>query len=459
MITPQSSPINSIRRIFKFFDLYGQSVTLYISKKPKFSTICSGIISMGVIVIIIITFTQFISSWLNNEKMTPIPSSISYSSVELLAKNQTFEYEFNYENYDIYWYMAANPQNGTFLATKDLKKFYSYEVSYLDESNIKKKMILEPCKLDHQDIYLGLDTTQVEKDAGKTNQNRICIQSNFKMGIIPNTATSVVLFRMIEFSLYQCVNSTSNNNSCASQKDIDEIIQYTYVQTSLPKTVYDFKNPKQFQKNIYDYHYTSLDKSMNKYFLNTLTTTTLYIDDGLLNDDYRALSINFNPNIDYDPSIRNDGDPLFSFRCELLLNFQNYYLRNLKLNEIAGKLGGLINTIFLLGKLLCVAYNSVYLKFKLIKSTFLFSKFDKEKPGIFPKGRTLSMSILRNSVFGKITRNFSYCSYLFPSKKVRTFYQTGSKHLHEYLDIRKIIKRLQDLDKLKMILLKTKERC
>ena len=34
----------------------------------------------------------------------------------------------------------------------------------------------------------------------------------------------------------------------------------------------------------------------------------------------------------------------------------------------------------------------------------------------------------------------------------------GSKRLHEYLDIRKIIKRLQDLDKLKMILLTEDQR-
>ena len=36
--------------------------------------------------------------------------------------------------------------------------------------------------------------------------------------------------------------------------------------------------------------------------------------------------------------------------------------------------------------------------------------------------------------------------------------QKGSKYLYEYIDIRKIIKRLQDLDKLKMILLTEDQR-
>ena len=54
--------------------------------------------------------------------------------------------------------------------------------------------------------------------------------------------------------------------------------------------------------------------------------------------------------------------------------------------------------------------------------------------------------------------SFSFISYFFPSKQVRMFYKAGMKHLNEYLDITKIIKRLQDLDKLKMILLNDNQR-
>ena len=50
---------------------------------------------------------------------------------------------------------------------------------------------------------------------------------------------------------------------------------------------------------------------------------------------------------------------------------QVYYQRNQKLNEVAGSLGGLLNAIFLFGKVLCIAYNSLFLKFKIIKSAFL----------------------------------------------------------------------------------------
>ena len=130
-----------------------------------------------------------------------------------------------------------------------------------------------------------------------------------------------------------------------------------------------------------------------------------------------------------------------------------YYLKNLKLNEIAGSLGGLINAIFLLGKLLCITYNSIYLRFKIISSTFATaSNSKKENADIHPKGMVESQMTPKSSANSKIAKDFSYCSYLFPSKEVRRFYQMGSKYLHEYLDIRKIVTRLQDLDKLKMVL-------
>ena len=165
---------------------------------------------------------------------------------------------------------------------------------------------------------------------------------------------------------------------------------------------------------------------------------------------------NFNPNINYDPNIRKSAnDPLYTFIVQNGFTFQNYYLKNLKLNEIVGNLGGLVNAIFLLGKLLCSAYNSIYLRFKIINSTFSHSNTNKMSTSVNSKA---SISTPRNAIASKIARHFSYFGYLFPSKEVRMFYQKGSNNLHEYLDIRKIIKRLQDIDKLKIILLNENQR-
>ena len=108
--------------------------------------------------------------------------------------------------------------------------------------------------MDKQDIFLGLDQSKIDQDVGKTSKYRICIKDNYKMGVFPNVNREIVYQPKVYFSLFQCCNST-NNKSCAPQKAIDEVIKYSTVQATVPTTIFDFKNPKKTQKNVYDYRY------------------------------------------------------------------------------------------------------------------------------------------------------------------------------------------------------------
>ena len=142
--------------------------------------------------------------------------------------------------------------NGTQIPGIYLKNYFTYKITYLDENLNSKELLTEPCKIDQQDIFLGFDQTKIEQDAGKTSVYRICIKNNYKMGTFPNNTRSTVLQPYIYFSFFQCVNSTDNKNSCAAQEAIDEMIKYTTVQATVPTTLYDFKNTKKSQKNVYD---------------------------------------------------------------------------------------------------------------------------------------------------------------------------------------------------------------
>ena len=457
----KNSLVKKMQRSIKLFDLYGQNVNLFINRKPKFYTTLGGLVSICVILLIAYIFYGFILSWLKYEKMTIIPSLISNSVNELLAKNQTFEYNFNYQNYYIYWIISAVLPDGTILRTSHLKNYFNYSISYMSKEYVSEELLTEPCENSYIDTFLGLDEQTINQDVGKININRICIKNSIKMGIYPDQTISTIRNPGFTFNVYQCVNSSSNNNSCAPQEEIDEMIKITFIQTSLPNTVYDFKNYKKPQKNNYDYHYTFLDKSLVKTYYNYLTTTNLYIDDGLFSEDYNIVSTNFNPSIDYDPNVRQLGDdPLFQLIITLSFNTQNYYLRNQKINEILGNLEGLINAIFLAGKFFCMTYNSFYMRFKIVNATFTYSGSNKSNIEVNPKifSKNIAVTNRNSKMTTLIAKKFSYCAAMFPSKELRAFYKNGSKHLHEYLDIRKIIKRLQDLDKLKMILLNEEQR-
>ena len=97
----------AVKNVCKFFDLYGQNVNLFISKKPKFNSTFSGLISLGVIFVIGYAFAQFLISWINGGKMTIIPSAISWSISELLAENRTISFDFDYSNYYVYFVVTA----------------------------------------------------------------------------------------------------------------------------------------------------------------------------------------------------------------------------------------------------------------------------------------------------------------------------------------------------------------
>ena len=135
-------------------------------------------------------------------------------------------------------------------------------------------------------------------------------------------------------------------------------------------------------------------------------------------------------------------------------NFQIYYQRNQKINEIAGSLGGLLNAIFLLGKLVCFTYNAIYLRLKIIRFTFSNISPKPYNAEIFPKPKNSS----KGSISSMLPLQFVSFRGCFPTKQALAFYKKGAANLHEYLDIRNIIKRLQDVDKLKMVLLNENQR-
>ena len=285
-----------------------------------------------------------------------------------------------------------------------------------------------------------MDAETIKTDQNKTNQNRLCLQNSSILGLFADPKLQVVHQPELHFSIKPCVNSTENGNMCSSQNEINNIIKYTNIQASIPITFYDFQNAKNPQKNYYDYKFIDLDDTLSKRYKNYLIPTLLYTDYGLINDEYRLEGTTFNPDIFYDSKIRQNDDYLFDFSFMVSPNLQMYYQKNLKVNELIGSLGGIINAIFLLGKFFCSFYNSVYIKLKMIISTFRFPDY---------QNRATVTRMVSSLKYLKFTLN----DYFFHSKKLKNFYDKGSKSLNEYLDIIKIVKRMQDIDKLKMILL------
>ena len=444
-----------LKKFLKFFDLYGQNVNLYVDKNQKFYSACSGFFSILIILLLLYIFAGVIISWVNKEKVTVITSSINYGVSQLLGRNQNDEYELNFKNFNVYFMVRAILPNGSALVNEQLSRYVTYNFTYVNETLDSNPLEWEYCNNQNYDIFLGLDEEKIKSDVGVINKNRICIKNAVKMGLFPNLDVQRILQPEIHFSIYECQNYTDSSN-CASQEEIDKILKNLNVQASIPSTLYDFQNVQAPQKNFYEFQFIAMDKSMFKYYENHLVPTMLYTDYGLIFEDYRLEETNFNPNVFYDPRIRQQYDALFDYNFVIGTKLQVYHQRNQRLNDIVGSLGGIINAIFLTGKVFCLSYNSLSLKYKIIKETFLHPVHKENIAELYSKASQSPSN--KFNIKLKRRGKFLCFRYLLPSKKLRDFYDKGAKRLHEYLDIRKIIKRLQDLDKLKTILLNENQR-
>lgn len=440
----------SIKKYLKFFDLYGQTVNLYIEKSTKFKSQFGGFLSIGILFFISYCIFGVLISWAKNEKITVITSESKYSVNELLRANKNHEYELNYRNFYPYFVIRADLPEGT-IYTQKMMKYFSFDFTYSDTCGQIISLGYEFCRDSYYDTFLEMDKQIIKEDEGKINKNRICLKESVKIGLYVNSTISTLNAPEIHFQIYGCKNSTENQYSCASPEEIDEIIPNVVIQATIPLTLYDFQNTQKPQQNFHDFSYIRLDKLMYKYVQNQLIPTFLFADYGYLYEDYRLHATNFNPNIFFDPLARKESQPFYDYMFAISLDVKSIYLRNQKFNEILASLGGIINAIFLLGKILCMSYNSFILKHKIIKSTF--SQPKKQS------GNLKSSSQMKNSRFlPSFAQKVSCWNFIFPSRELKLFYSKGANYIHEYIDIRKIIKKLQDVDKLKMILLNEEQR-
>ena len=324
-----------IKKFLRFFDLYGQNVNLYVDKSQKFYSACSGFFSILIILLLLYIFAEVIISWVNKEKVTVITSSINYGVSQLLARNQNDEYELNFKNFNVYFMVRAILPNGSSLVNEQLSRYVTYNFTYVNETLDSNPLEWEYCSNQNYDIFLGLDEEKISSDAGLINKNRICIKNPVKMGLFPNLDVQRILQPEIHFSIYECQNYTNSSN-CASQEEIDKILKNLNVQASIPSTLYDFQNVQAPQKNFYEFQFIAMDKSMFKYYENHLVPTMLYTDYGLIFEDYRLEETNFNPNVFYDPRIRQEYDALFDYNFVVGTKLQVYHQRNQRLNDIVG---------------------------------------------------------------------------------------------------------------------------
>ena len=375
-------PFKKFISLFRNLDLYGIPVNLLINKKTKFQSNFGALVSVGIMCIVVYVIFLNVVAWLNNDNLKIISSNKNYSVTELFAKNMSMIYNLNHDNYYIYFAPYLIYPNGSRINYQSLSPYFSFKYYYTNSTMALLDLESEKCSVQQMDVFLKLSEETINLDKGKVSQWGLCIKNPLQMGLFTDPIKRVCNRTSIVFKVLECVNSTQNFNSCAPQNQIDDAIKYLEIQATIPKTFFDFQNKLNPKEEAYDYQYFHLDKNQFKRYTNNLLPISLNTDYGKISPNYRLDSIDFiTDSLIFEPKVRTLDDDEELFRYEIMMGFntQSYYRESSKLNDLAGIVGGVINVLFMIGKIICVLYNAIYMKYVIINQTFSFLPNEKKK--------------------------------------------------------------------------------
>lgn len=364
--------INKFETYFIKFDMYGHTANLYMNSQSSVKSKFSAFVSLVIIVLCFLFLLQNYNDWSNQQNLQTITSSQSFAIQELVSLNRSLNYTLNYRNFYLYFGLSASFDDGSYFLFNDLRRYLVQNFRYFDAEGFEHELEFENCLLRNQNTFLEKTEKINSENFNATSKGAVCLKEkyNLEMGLFIDPHNTFAQNPEIRYEVSKCVNSTKNNFSCASEEEISKIIKSTYVQATMPNSIYDFQKNSNARIRSYDNKLYDLDENFAKTFRATLVPHYLYTDVGILSEDYELNSVDFNVN-SLQADIMSPNDNVF-FRYQVTIGFdqENFYRKNEKLNAMVASLGGTINLFFLLGRIICCFYNGIIYKHKLINASF-----------------------------------------------------------------------------------------
>lgn len=373
-----------ILQFFLFFDIYGQPVEFYINTQTRVKSKIGSLISIMILAFCSYTFFDNLKSWKEKKFLQTITADETITLDQLIKTSKNHSFTFDSSNYYLYFLVKASV-NGTSLYNNNLKKYFNQSIIYEKVDGSFQNLELESCYQKKINDFLLMGNEGLTSNDQKSG-NRFCIKDgqNINMGLYKNPTKNTLLMPRLVYKLTKCTNSTINGFLCASNQEIDQVLKNIQIQISLPKSFYDFTDSFQPRKRAYDARLYNLDPLFCKKFSVSLIPTNLITDYGWFVDDYRLESTDFNTEpLEYE-SLNIDSELLFfQYDFRISFNHKSYHRKDQKIYDLIANLGGMVNIVFLLGKLLVETYNALILKYLLINYSFSNLDNKEEKRFLF----------------------------------------------------------------------------
>ena len=308
---------------------------------------------------------------------------------------------------------------------------------------LRENIDFEPCDqtasiFSHQLDYLGLS-------------NLICLKKpNFTIKGYWDEDE----IEFFDIEIKTCVNN-SDQAICKSKEEITEFFKIKYFNIFVLQQNIDIKNYEKPMFTILQTFYTGLEIGRRKEWNNYLKKTKILTDSQIAYEKYDEI----------DAYIFEEGSIDFMKSDEQLLSFniyssdftQVYSRRYEKLFSLLASLGGILNPLLLIGSIIIKYFNDWKINELIMNKIYTLDKslIQNKKQIIFEMTKNLiSNNCLKFSIWEKI-------KYLLKRKKnfskKEVIYHSYLKKSNEKLDLYLVLKKLEEIQRIKLVLFNTKQ--
>lgn len=436
------SYFKSFVSLFKYLDLFQQTVSLKIKKKYRVSLVVGRLLSIGIIIFLIYNavnsdMVQRINpiTLQQNERRTSRPE------VNLTSDNFLLVFSVS----DDFFYIPPDPT---------IYYYQLIEYSLIDGVVVSAiSHEFEPCNETFFSDFPGAFDNL-------TFRNMSCLKkTNFSVKGYWDEKE----LKYFSVKIFKCVNDTKLS-ACKSEEEIDEFFKIKYFNTLTIERSFDLTNYENPISSKIKSFFTGLELGRRKTVSNFLKQTKILTDRSAMFNEYDEIWTTVFEQGDIDSQRADDClIEYILYSSEYLIVFQRRYQ---KLFELLASLGGILSPLLIIGSVFVKLINEWNVNEIIMNKIYTvdFKGFPEKKKKTLHfqerKNKTLrkksfhSRNGLKLSFFEKILFAMKNKKNYTPKEAV---YNSYLKKSNIKLDLFEILKKLEEIHRLKYILLSKKQ--
>ena len=267
-----SSKTSSFFRAFRFIDIFGLKTEFQIDQKPKFQTTSGGVFTLIYIGFIILLFFSFGSDMFN--RLNP---DTSVSQIYQPSPGPTWITKDQYS-----FVFGMQDSNGNHFIDEEIYTatlFYGHR----DQTTKQDQLDIIPLERCSQaDMPNNPKIQEYYNNIALSLSDLYCISSNYTGELVIQGAWDQAQFNYLELFIAPC---NSSQRTCKSEKEINDMLKTSFYAFYSVDHLFDLRNYQDPAQEIGRDYFTETTTSLKKIISRYLKTTHVSDDSGWITDD------------------------------------------------------------------------------------------------------------------------------------------------------------------------------